>query len=371
MGKGSPETRISIWSNAAAACRCCWCMDSRSITRCGQGQLQELAGHARVLAPDLRGFGRSAASGEVVTMEQFADDLAALLDARGIHEPVVFCGLSMGGYIGWQFFRRHRSRLRGLILCDTRAVADTPAAAEARLVNAERVLAEGLGFLADGMLDKLFAAETAPAPAGSGRGDATRHVGRLAPGRRGCACAAWPPVPTCPLGCRKSTCRRCSLCGREDAISTVEEMRGIAQCLPQARFVEVAGAGHMSPLEQPRLVNAAIREFLNALRSGRRRRSVALRSLGAEPLPQVLHRRRIRFVAKRIGRRGRRQGLQDCRRPRRVAAEAGRRRPVAISDRRPAAPRSRRAWPWRPRRTSRRLSPRRPKPRTRTWIAPG
>ena len=74
-----------------------------------------------------------------------------------------------------------------LILCDTRAVADTPAAAEARLANADRVLAEGMGFLAEGMLDKLFAAETAPAPAGSGRGDASRHVGRLASGRRGCA----------------------------------------------------------------------------------------------------------------------------------------------------------------------------------------
>jgi pimeloyl-ACP methyl ester carboxylesterase len=52
--------------------------------------------------------------------------------------------------------------------------------------------------------------------------------------------------------------------GSEDTISTVAEMRGIARCLPRARFVEVAGAGHMSPLEQPRLVNEAIREFLNA-----------------------------------------------------------------------------------------------------------
>ena len=227
-----------------------------------EGQLQELAGHARILAPDLRGFGRSAASGETVSMEQFADDLAALLDARGIHEPVVFCGLSMGGYIGWQFFRRHRSRLRGLILCDTRAVADPPAAAEARRVNAERVLAEGMGFLADGMLDKLFAAETRQR-----RPDlieATRRV-MLAASPQGVAAAlrgmaarpdvsAWLPQIDVPA---------LLLCGREDAISTVEEMRGIAHCMPQARFVEVAAAGHMSPLEQPRLVNEAIREFLD------------------------------------------------------------------------------------------------------------
>ncbi len=226
------------------------------------GQLQELAAHARVLAPDLRGFGRSAARGETVSMEQFADDLADLLDARGILEPVVFCGLSMGGYIGWQFFRRHRSRLRGLILCDTRAVADTPAAAEGRRVSADRVLAEGMGFLADGMLDKLFAAETVQRQ--PDLVEATRRV-MLAASPQGVAAAlrgmaarpdvsAWLPQIDLPA---------LLLCGREDAISTVAEMRGIAQCLPQARFVEVADAGHMSPLEQPRLVNEAIREFLS------------------------------------------------------------------------------------------------------------
>ena len=76
-------------------------------------------------------------------MAQFADDLAALLDALGIGEPVVLCGLSMGGYIAFQFWRRHAARLRALILCDTRAAADGPEAAAARHVMAERVLREG------------------------------------------------------------------------------------------------------------------------------------------------------------------------------------------------------------------------------------
>ena len=77
-----------------------------------QPQLEALAGEAHVVAPDLRGFGASDAGGETVSMEDYADDLAALLDARTIQEPVVFCGLSMGGYIAWQFFLRHRERLR-------------------------------------------------------------------------------------------------------------------------------------------------------------------------------------------------------------------------------------------------------------------
>ena len=54
------------------------------------------------------------------------------------------------------------------------------------------------------------------------------------------------------------------VCGQYDAISTVEEMRGIATRIPAARFVEVPGAGHMAPLENPAVVNGAIRSFLNA-----------------------------------------------------------------------------------------------------------
>jgi pimeloyl-ACP methyl ester carboxylesterase len=229
-----------------------------------ESQIGELAGDARVVAPDLRGFGASDAGGDIVSMEDFADDLAALLDALAVKEPLVFCGLSMGGYIAWQFFRRHRARLRGLILCDTRAEADTPAAAEARRVSAQRVLREGVGFLAEAMLEKLFAAETRqrrPEVV-----EATRRV-MLAASPQGVAAAlrglaarpdasAWLPRMDLPT---------LVVCGQEDAISTVAEMRGIAARLPQARLVEVAGAGHMSPVEQPQAVNEAIRQFLATL----------------------------------------------------------------------------------------------------------
>src|SRR5687768_11766912 len=126
-----------------------------------RGQLTALAGTHRVIAPDLRGFGGSSVTTGAVTMEQYSDDLAGLLDALSIAEPVVFCGLSMGGYVAWQFALRHRVKLSKLILCDTRAIADTREAAEGRLKTAEKVLAEGASVVADAMLPKLFAPETA------------------------------------------------------------------------------------------------------------------------------------------------------------------------------------------------------------------
>ena len=77
-------------------------------------QIPVFAQQRRVIAPDLRGFGESVDTEGTVSMEDFADDLAAILDYLHVAEPVVLCGLSMGGYIAFQFVRKYRPRLRGL-----------------------------------------------------------------------------------------------------------------------------------------------------------------------------------------------------------------------------------------------------------------
>lgn len=224
-------------------------------------QLDGLADVGRLIAPDLRGFGGSDVSGDVVTMEEYADDLAALLDSLDVTEPVTFCGLSMGGYIAWQFWRRHPGRLGRLILCDTRAVADTAEAARVRWESAEHVLARGPAFLIETMMPRLFAPATLrDRPA---MGESMRTVIRNAP-RVGVAAAlrgmAGRPDVTAELG--SIDVPTLVLCGSEDAISPVAEMRAIAAAMPNARFVEIAHAGHMTPLEAPAAVNQAIREFL-------------------------------------------------------------------------------------------------------------
>jgi pimeloyl-ACP methyl ester carboxylesterase len=219
---------------------------------------------SRVIAPDLRGFGGSTVTPGTVTMEQFADDLNALLDALGIREPVHFCGLSMGGYIAWQFFRRHRGRLRSLILCDTRAVADTPESAANRVKLAEKANQEGAGVVAEAMLPKLFAKTTHEKQ--PHLVEVTRQVMKrtdpqgLAAALRGMAqrsdssaLLATIDVPTLVI------------VGQEDPISTVDEMRSIAAAIPGAQCLDVAETGHMAPLERPRIANETIERFLAAL----------------------------------------------------------------------------------------------------------
>ena len=85
------------------------------------GQVSGLSTLARCIAPDLRGFGGTTVRGPY-SIDQYADDLAALLDARAVDRAVV-CGLSMGGYVALAMLRRHRVRVRALILTSTRATA--------------------------------------------------------------------------------------------------------------------------------------------------------------------------------------------------------------------------------------------------------
>jgi 3-oxoadipate enol-lactonase len=224
-------------------------------------QIETLAGVCRVIAPDLRGFGKSGISSGTAGMDRMADDLADMLAVLKIEAPVVFCGLSMGGYVAWQFALRHRARLARLILCDTRAIADTPEAAAGRLKTAERVLAEGSAVVAEAMLGKLFAPATV---AGQPElVEETRQVMlRTSPSGIAAALRGMAERPDVSGRLAEFDLPALVICGEHDGISPPAEMRQIAERLPQARFCEIKDAGHMAPLEQPAAVNAAIREFL-------------------------------------------------------------------------------------------------------------
>jgi 3-oxoadipate enol-lactonase len=218
----------------------------------------------RIIAPDLRGFGRSPARGEVVTMERFADDLAELLDALGIAEPVVFCGLSMGGYVALQFWKKYAARLRGLILCDTRAAADLAEAAAARLATADRVLREGSAPLVEAMLPRLFAETTRRK-----RPEVIESLRRvmMTADPRGIAAAArgMAERPDMTGALKQIRCPALAIVGAEDVSSPPAEMRAMAATIPGAAMVEIPEAGHLAPLENPTAVGAAIAAFISSL----------------------------------------------------------------------------------------------------------
>ncbi len=225
-------------------------------------QVGAFANMTRVITPDLRGHGRSQVVPGPFTMEQHADDLAALLDHLKIRRTVV-AGLSMGGYVAFAFWRRHPERVQGLILADTRAEPDGGAARAGRDAAMVKVQQTGAAAYADEMLPRLLAPGNLADVkiAGAARKMLAEQpvegiVGALGGLRDRADSRATLPTITVPT---------LVIAGVEDAITPPAEARGLAAAIPGARLAIIPRAGHLSPLENPRAFNAAVRAFLCGL----------------------------------------------------------------------------------------------------------
>jgi YbgC/YbaW family acyl-CoA thioester hydrolase len=232
----------------------------RSIWR---AQIDALEGFRRI-APDLRGMGQSDAPDLGYSMSIYAADLAALLDVLGVDE-VVLCGLSMGGYIALEFLRQRRSRVRGLVLMDTRAEADTPEIRRSRDAAAATAKERGAAAIADAMLPKVLAAATLGRRPDMAERLRSLMAGTPVPGIVGALAAmrdregsealleTLAPIPTLVV------------VGEADGVTPPAQARAMAAAIPGAKLAIIAGAGHLPPLEQPDATTERLREFLRSL----------------------------------------------------------------------------------------------------------
>ena len=237
---------------------------NRSMWDPQRGSLRSMG--VRVIAPDLRGFGASESGPPgPLTMEQHADDLVALLDVLGVSEPVVFVGLSMGGYVGFALWRRHPERVRAFVFADTRASADTATAREDRLRIAR--LAEEFDSpqpAIDSMLPRLLSPHlrAGSPPERLVRGMmAGSSAQAVANGQRGLAARA-DSSPTLST----ITVPTLVIVGEHDVLTPPDESRLIAEGIPNARLVTIDQAGHMSNLENPEGFNDALLAFVETAR---------------------------------------------------------------------------------------------------------
>jgi len=224
-------------------------------------QLSELTDIARLIAPDLRGHGMTDPTEPPYSMGLFAEDCAHLLDQLGITGPVVVGGLSMGGYVAFEFCRRYPERVAGLILSATRAGADSAEAKESRDKAAGVVIAEGMSAIAEGMLPKLLAPEnyeTQP--------DLVEYVRdmMLETSEDGVvgALAAMRDRPDSTPDLATIKVPILILHGADDQLIPLAEAEIMAAAFPRAKLVVVPGAGHLPNLEQPEIFNDAVRDFL-------------------------------------------------------------------------------------------------------------
>lgn len=225
-------------------------------------QCGALVPQCRCIMPDLRGFGDSEAAGPY-TMDQYADDVIAVLDALRI-ERAVIAGLSLGGYVAFALWRRHRDRVRALVLADTRAEPDTDDVRQRRMELAALARDKGQGPVAARQLPGLVGKTTrennpdlydaihammlgasvegivGALEAMAAREDSTTLLGRI-------------DVPTLVI------------CGEEDAITPRKGMEAMADRIGPSRFEAISGAGHLSNMERPAAFNHVMSEFLASL----------------------------------------------------------------------------------------------------------
>jgi 3-oxoadipate enol-lactonase len=123
-------------------------------------QFDALSDVARVIAPDLRGHGGSDPVPGIYTMRLMAEDIKELIDNLKIEQPVILCGLSMGGYICFEFMRNYPHKLKGMILAATRATADSIEAKVSREEAAATAQERGSEAIANMLLPKMLAPVT-------------------------------------------------------------------------------------------------------------------------------------------------------------------------------------------------------------------
>lgn len=224
---------------------------------------EALTSRYRVILPDLRAHGDSDAGEGPATMEKHALDLARVLDDADVGRAL-FCGVSIGGYVLFEFWRRFRRRVAGLVLCDTRPQPDTPEGRATRLKSAEDVLERGTEPFIESMIPKLLGKTTLVA-----RPDlvtqARRMMRKMSPDdiaqvQRGMA-ERPDSVPTL----KTIDVPTLILIGEEDGLSTVADGELMRQNIPGSQFKLIPKAGHYAAWEQPEEVGKLIRQFVDAL----------------------------------------------------------------------------------------------------------
>lgn len=224
-------------------------------------QMASLADVAQVLAPDLRGFGNDRRPlPEIMTMEAHAADIKTLLDERGV-DRVVLCGLSMGGYIAMAFLEQWPERVGGLILCNTRASADTLEGQAARKATAQNAFAKGVDVIARAMAPTLLSDLTKRThPELMAHMEAM--IARQRPEAVAAAALGMSERPDRHHVLRACTVPALVITGSNDALMPLPTSRSMAEALPHGRLVVLEHAAHLTNLEATDDFNSTVRAFL-------------------------------------------------------------------------------------------------------------
>ncbi|MGZ9223062.1 MAG: alpha/beta fold hydrolase [Anaerolineales bacterium] len=194
-----------------------------------------------LIVPDLRGFGESTTLDTPYTMDDYATDIAGLLEQLGIQKAAIV-GHSMGGYVALAFARLYPERVSGLGLVSSQVLADPPDRKEGRYKSAADVAEKGIGGVVETMTPKFTSNE------------GLQKFARESMERQ---------RPAAYIGALKAMAERMDstpllsaflfpvvlIHGDSDALIPIDRAREVKAALPHAHLVEITGAGHMPMME--------------------------------------------------------------------------------------------------------------------------
>jgi len=227
---------------------------------------QALQTRYRLILPDLRGHGDSGAGESPATMEKHASDLARILDQEKIGRAV-FIGVSIGGYILFEFWRRYRPRVTALVLCNTTATSETAESRAARLQAAADVLERGTEPFFESMAAKLMGETTRRTRPDLVEG-ALRMMRKMSPDDVALVQRGMAERPDSVDTLKTITVPTLIITGDEDNLTGIPAAELMKRNVPGSQQKVIAKAGHYSPWEQSEEVGKLLRQFLDSVVSG-------------------------------------------------------------------------------------------------------
>ena len=223
------------------------------------GVARALSTRFRVFKPDLPGRGENPTA-PAGTMEDHADFVEAIIGQ--LPAPAGLAGFSMGGYVALALVRRAMAGVGALALLDTRAAADNEAGREARDASIAMVRSGGAAAIVDAIIGKLVA------PASLQNANLIERLRRIIlrqkPETLESDLTAMRDRPDSTELLPGIAAPTVVLAGDQDAMTPPEECQSMAGAIPGAHFVTIPGAGHLTPMERPGAVAAALAEHFAA-----------------------------------------------------------------------------------------------------------
>jgi 3-oxoadipate enol-lactonase len=229
------------------------------------GQLEFLKPSYRIIACDIRGFGKSTDEESHLSINLFSEDLIAFMDMVNIDKAIV-CGLSMGGFIALNALKRFPDRFEALILCDTQCIADTDEVKEKRHTIIDEIHIHGVTKFNEGFIKSVFHKDT------------LRDKQDLVEKLRGVVFANSQHIITSGLMALAERSETCSvlkdiaiptliICGREDEVTPLAQSEFMNSAIKGSTLHVIDNAGHVSNLEQPTEFNEQLINFLSDIKS--------------------------------------------------------------------------------------------------------